>query len=606
VLAGFLCLALVCGNAAWAADDVRRFLVVFEHDGTLPANIQIAAGVKSVLAGALQSGHEVYSEHIDLARFPDPAHADRLSAAMGAKYRGLELDAVLAVGPGALDFVLSRREGFAPGTPVIFGAVSAAALDGMRLPPDARGVVSRFDLGQTVGLARRLQPDAERIVVVTGSASFDRSWLERAQAELPAFSGDLGVSYVSGLTMAGFSEMAAGLDPDTILLVLTVFEDAEGRTFVPREAAATIAAAAAAPTYSVYSSFMGTGALGGYVETFPSIGETMARMALEAREGPPAGAPAVVETVPQPVVDWRQVRRFGIDASLLPPGTERLFYEPTAWERYKPQILLAAVIIILQSATIAALVIQERRRKRIAEELALERLELAHLSRASQLGALSGALAHELNQPLASILANAEAGARLLMRTPPDLAELTEILADIAGDDKRAAGIITQLRRLMVKGDTALEEVDLNQAVAATVALAGSELVTRRTRVDFRPGEPELRVRGNLPQLQQVALNLMLNAAEAMAELPPAERRMVIETRRREDGARELAVADRGRGLSPEMAADAFKPFVSSKADGLGFGLSICRSIAQAHGGTLAFDSRAAVGARIVLTLPAP
>jgi C4-dicarboxylate-specific signal transduction histidine kinase len=345
--------------------------------------------------------------------------------------------------------------------------------------------------------------------------------------------------------------------------------------------------------------------LGGYVESFGAIGESMARMALEA-PSPPAGAPAVVATVPQPVVDWRQMRRFGIDSSLLPPGTERLFYEPTAWERYKPQILIAAVIILLQSATIAALVIQERRRKRITEELAVERLELAHLSRATQLGALSGALAHELNQPLASILANAEAGVRLLAREPPDLRELPGILADIASDDRRAAGIITQLRRLMVKGDATLDDIDLNQAVAATVALAGGELVTRRTRVDFRPGQPELRVRGNLPQLQQVTLNLMLNAADAMADMPPGDRRMVIETRQREDGARELAVADRGRGLTPEMQANAFKPFVTSKEHGLGFGLAICRSIAQAHGGTLAFDARAAAGARIVLTLPAP
>ena len=260
----------------------------------------------------------------------------------------------------------------------------------------------------------------------------------------------------------------------------------------------------------------------------------------------------------------------------------------------------------MQSATIAALVVQERRRRRIAEELAVERLELAHLSRTSQLGALSGALAHELNQPLASILANAEAGSRLLEAAPPDLKELSDILADIADDDRRAAGIITQLRRLMVKGGTELERLDLNQIVAATVTLARSELIARQTRVEFRQGQPEVIVRGNLPQLQQVVLNLMLNAAEAMAELPAAERRIVVETRVREDGFREVAVADRGRGLWPKSQADAFKPFVSTKPNGLGFGLSICRSIAQAHGGTLAFDERAGEGARIVLTLPPP
>jgi C4-dicarboxylate-specific signal transduction histidine kinase len=158
----------------------------------------------------------------------------------------------------------------------------------------------------------------------------------------------------------------------------------------------------------------------------------------------------------------------------------------------------------------------------------------------------------------------------------------------------------------MVKGDAALEPVDLNQVVAATVTLARSEMVARQTRVEARPAQEELIVVGNFAQLQQILLNLMLNAAEAMAKLPPAQREMEIATRRREVGARELAVADRGPGLSPEMRADAFAPFISSKPSGLGFGLAICRAIARAHRGTLAFDDRVAAGTRIVLTLPPP
>jgi hypothetical protein len=449
-------------RAAEPAPLNRRFLVVYEHDSTLVANIQVAAGIEAVLSRDLP-GREVYSEYMDLARFPDPSHGEGLAAAMAAKYGGLPMDAVLAAGPGALAFVLEHRNGFAPATPVIFGGVTAESAQRFDLPPEARGVISGFDVRQPMDLARRLQPDARRVVVVTGSAPFDRTWQARAREELSDHRSRIEISFVSDLSLAGFQEMARALDRTTILLILTVFEDAEGRTFVPRNAAAAIAKASAAPAYGVYSSYLGAGLLGGYVETFGSIGETMAEMAIQAAAGEDDG-PVLVETVPRPVVDWRQMRRFGIDASGLPPGTERLYYEPTAWERYKPQILLACVIILLQSATIAALVIQERRRRRIAEELAVE----------------------------------------------------------------------------------------------------------------------------------------------AMAELPPAERRMDIETRARKDGFRELAVADRGGGLLPEMRANAFKPFVSTKQHGLGFGLSICRSIAQAHGGTLAFEERAVVGARVVLTLPPP
>jgi C4-dicarboxylate-specific signal transduction histidine kinase len=239
-----------------------------------------------------------------------------------------------------------------------------------------------------------------------------------------------------------------------------------------------------------------------------------------------------------------------------------------------------------------------------SQELALERLELAHLSRRTQLGELSGAFAHELNQPLTSILANAEAGARLLKRIPLDTQELAEILADIVEEDKRAAAVITQLHRLLIKGDAKLDSVDLNDAVTATIALARCELLARHTKCDFQRERPSLPVRGNVVQLQQVILNLILNAVDAMSHLAPAERIIEIVTRQRDDGCRELAISDRGPGLSAEMRTKAFQPFVSTKPNGLGLGLSICRSIALAHGGTLAFDEQKQKGAQIVLALP--
>jgi signal transduction histidine kinase len=579
-----------------------RFLVVYSQDSAIVGNIQTAAGIQAVLSRAMPD-REIYSEHLDSARFPDPAHAERLAEAMVAKYRDRPTTAVLAAGVAALEFVLKHRGDFAPGAPVVFGQVTTETARDYQLPPDIRGVVSKFDIRGTVGLARRLQPEARRVVVVTGSSPFDRRWQARARAELTS-GDDVKVDFVSDLSVAGFAEMAEELDRNTILLILTVFEDAEGHTSVPRDAAAIIAEASAAPAYGVYGSFVGAGVVGGTVESFEAIGQTMAQMAIDAAAGTPG--PTFVDTVPEPVVDWRQIGRFGIDPDLLPPGTRRLFYDPTVWERYRLQVLLALGVIGLQSTTIVALLVQERRRRRMADELATGRLELAHLSRTSQLGALSGALAHELNQPLASILANAQAGSHLLDQDQPDLAELAAILGDIAEDDRRAAGIIVQLRRLMVKGDAALEPVDLNQVVAATVVLAKSEMVARQTRVVTRPASGELLVSGNFAQLQQILLNLMLNAAEAMAELPRTEREMEITTVRRDDGARELAVTDRGPGLSPNTSADAFAPFVSSKPNGLGFGLAICRTIARAHGGMLAFDDRVAGSTRIVLTLPPP
>jgi signal transduction histidine kinase len=592
------------GLASDAGPPNLRFLVIYEHDATLPANIEAAAGIERLLSGALPYGRQMFSEHLDLARFSAPNHLGAQVEALAAKYRDKPMDVVVAAGEGALEFVLEHRQAFAPDVPVVFGGVNPGYVMDLDLPPDAYGVVSSFDARKTLELARKLQPNATSLVLMGGSAEIDREWLARTLESVRAIEG-LDISVVSDETIAGFQDVARNLGLDTILLVVSVFTDAEGRQFPPRDSLATISASARTPAYTVFNTQIGHGALGGHVETFGSIGEAMGDLALRLTSGDP-DTPRLVQTAGYPVVDWRQLRRFGLDANRLPSETELLFYDPTAWERYRAEILLASTVILLQSATIGALVVQSRRRRRVEGELAEGRLELAHLSRATQLGELSGALAHELNQPLTAILANAEAGRRLIAQEHPDLEEIEAILADIAADDRRAAAIISELRRLMVKGEATMAPVDLVALVDDTLALLRSELVTRQTPVEVRHAAPALEVMGSAPQLQQVVLNLVLNGAEAMAGTPPPDRRLTVETRIRPDGWRELAVRDHGPGVTAEMRQAAFRPFVSTKPGGLGFGLSICRSIAQAHGGTLAFDPEMKDGARVVLALPAP
>jgi C4-dicarboxylate-specific signal transduction histidine kinase len=297
-------------------------------------------------------------------------------------------------------------------------------------------------------------------------------------------------------------------------------------------------------------------------------------------------------------------------ASLVPTlvtahsETEIVERSVSLWQEYWLEITLTVIVVLLQAAMIVALVLQEKRRRRLQAELALERLELAYLSRTSQMGALSGALAHELNQPLTAILANAEAGRRLLDAQQVDLHELSNILDDIVLDNRRATTVISQLRGLMLRGESTLERMDLNQAVTTTLSLARSELLARQTRIDVMLDMPDVPVRANLPQLQQVILNLLLNAADAMAHLPPSMREIAVKTRKRDNGQCELTVTDRGMGIPPERRADIFKPFVSTKRASLGLGLAICKSIAQAHGGTLCFDENFDEGARAIFTLP--
>jgi signal transduction histidine kinase len=585
--------------------EAKRILVLSQNESSLTAVRELTAGMIDTFDRSRPGQFEIYSEYMDSVRFPDAGNLERLRQDMVAKYSGMALDSVIAIGPDALAFMLDHRDEIAPGVSVVFAAVGDSTAETTSRYADVGGVVSHFDVARTIELARRLQPGATRIVVMTGSAKFDRDWQETARKDLRVFEPDMQVDYVSGLTIDEFKRAAAGLSEKDILLILTIFEDADGRRFIPRDAVADIVPVSGAPAYSVYSSFIDAGIVGGFMETFESMGKEAAEIAIRVMrdKGTP---PPVVRSAGTSVVNWRQLSRWGLDEANLPPDTQLRFYEPTLWQQYRWPVIAVAAVILLQFFTITALIVQDRRRRRMKDELALERLELARISRVTQLGELSGALAHEITQPLTSILANAEAGARLLEKDPADMREVKEIFADIIADDKRAAGVVAQLRQMMRKGEIALEVVDLNRAIAATLALARSELVARHVRIDLHRDQNDVMVRANVPQLQQIILNLLLNAADAMRDLPLAERRIVVETRMREDDARELAVSDHGPGVSPDMKDKLFEPFATTKSEGLGLGLAICRTIAQAHGGTLQVDEGNRKGARFVLALPAP
>lgn len=236
-------------------------------------------------------------------------------------------------------------------------------------------------------------------------------------------------------------------------------------------------------------------------------------------------------------------------------------------------------------------------------KIAEQQRELAHLSRVAALGEMSGALAHELNQPLASISSNAEAARILLRRHPTDTAELDEILRDIFAEDQRAAQVIRRLRALLKRGETNLQPVDTNELVSDVLDLAHSELIRRRVSVTsvIAPNLPP--VLGDRVQLQQVLLNLILNACEAMRSLDTRDRRLLI-IARPDDGDRvQFSVRDCGSGIPTDLIERLFEPFVTTKPDGLGLGLSISRTIVAAHGGRLWAENNPEAGATLHCTL---
>jgi len=246
-------------------------------------------------------------------------------------------------------------------------------------------------------------------------------------------------------------------------------------------------------------------------------------------------------------------------------------------------------------------VTERMRAQREAEE---QRQLLTHLSRVAVLGELSGALAHELSQPLTAILSNAQAARRMLAREPVDLREIDEILEDIASADRRAGEVIRRLRAMFRRGESNRQLLDLNEVTREVLDFARSDLLTRHVQVTTRLAPDLPKVLGDSVQVQQVLLNLIVNGCEAMIANEPNDRALVIETAVIDRDTVGVSVLDNGSGIQAEILDQVFEPFVTTKQQGLGLGLTICRSIATAHGGQLWAGNNADRGSAFRLLLP--
>jgi C4-dicarboxylate-specific signal transduction histidine kinase len=243
-------------------------------------------------------------------------------------------------------------------------------------------------------------------------------------------------------------------------------------------------------------------------------------------------------------------------------------------------------------------------RKQAELDAQRDRAELSHLSRVALMGEMSASIAHELNQPLAGILSNAAAGQRFIDRENVDLCEIRELLGDIVADGRRASDVVRGIRGMVKKEQMARRAVDLNEVVLDALRMASPDALLHSCQLEtsLDPNLPA--IHSDPVQLQQVLLNLAINAFDAMRDTPASKRKVVITTQSNGDGTVRTSVRDYGVGISDEVQDRLFDPFFSTKAEGLGMGLAIVRSIVESHGGTITAENADGGGTRFEFVLP--
>lgn len=725
---------LVAASGAYAADEDRpkRVLIVHSFGSSAPPFTTHSTAFETMLTQEMGKRVDLDEVSLDMARYAQPDMEEPFAELLQKRLSKWQPDMVVPIGSPAGRFVAKFRDRLFPQTPIIYTGMDRRTVPPEAIQNNATFIGEDFDLKGLVEDILQLKPETNNIVVILGATPLERYWTIACREAFEPFADRVKFQWVNDLSFEQMLELCSNLPPHSFILLGLLLRDASGVTHNEDEALQRLHAVANAPINGLYQNQVGLGIVGGRLYQGEREGEEAARVAVRILRGEPiANFPPRIIGTHGPRYDWRELQRWNISESLLPPGSVVEFRQPTVWDRYRWWIIGALTIISLQAITIIALGVQRRRRlgiqaaleqshqlmelaagagklgvwaratnggdvwlnpslrsllgfarndsirfedivarvhpddqrrmlddvqraeagdlpfegelrvnsddgserwilakgrtvveplnaarrmgvilditeRKLAEaELQRTRDELAHVGRITAMGELAASLGHELNQPLAAILANAESAQMFLGNDQTaDIREVRETLDDIVGDTKRAGDIIRRLRVLARKEKVGFSSIDVSGIINEVVSLTHNDATLRGVRVslDLSPDLP--RAFGDKIQLQQVLLNLLLNAFEAMKDCPPQERQLLVRGAVNGSSMLEIAVKDSGSGLSADALDKVFQPFYTTKRDGIGMGLSICRSIIEAHKGRLWGENNSDRGATFCFTLP--
>jgi signal transduction histidine kinase len=605
LITGVVALVLNSWSVNAQGPPPRRVLLLYPYDNAHPSTVSAANGLRKRLVEKSPSKIDIYSDFLDLARFPSEANELRSAHYLGEKYAGRSLDIIMPLNSEAEHFLLKYRDIIAPNVPIVFCCVRPEIATAADRPGNVTGVYSEFDANKTIALAQQLQPDARNLIIVSGSSEIDRGWLASLRTGIEPYERRFHTEYWVGVPYETMLERASHLSRDTIVIFVTVYDDSTGRPFVPAFVVEALAKVASAPVYGPSDTFLGRGIVGGHMTSFESMGTDAADIALDILGGknPATIAPKSSENR-KFQVDARQLLRWRIPEKNLPKDTVVSFKQPTLWEEHRDLVLATVLVILLQAILITALLIQifRRRRAEAASRAALS--DLARVTRLTTIGEMTASIAHEINQPLGAIVTNGEAGLRWLGNVTPDLGEVRAALTRIVSNGHRASQVINRIRSMLKKDVETKVLLDLNDLVDEVLVFVRGEIADHEIVLRTVLDENLPKVFVDRIQIQQVVLNLVLNGIDAMASLSDRER--LLKLRSEQDGSSTVmfTVEDAGKGIDPDIQDRIFEAFFTTKAHGMGMGLSICRSIIASHGGRLLVSAGHPYGAVFRVELP--
>ena len=425
---------------------------------------------------------DIQEYSIVTARGGDVSPEPKFTEYLGVLYAERPPDLIVAIGSPAARFVQRHRADLFPTTPMLLTAIEARRIDQATLSEQDTVALVRFDQAALVENILRLLPETKAIAMILGNSPVEQFWVGEHKRTLgPLLENRVDLIFYNDLPFGEILKKVTSLPPHTAILFQQMAVDGAGAVYGDKEPLKRIHEVANAPIFSFDEAHFNGEIVGGPMWSPTEGSRRMAAAAVRLLGGEKASdikVPPVEFSVPK--YDWRQLQRWNISESRLPPGSEILFREPTAWQRYAWQIALTTAVLLLQAGLILAL-LREHRRRQFAEVQSRQRMaELARVMRFSTAGELTASISHEINQPLGAVLTNAETADTILQSPTPDIAELKDIVKDILQDNRRASEVIRRMRSLLTKAPFELKGLDLNDLVRETLDVISSLAAGRK------------------------------------------------------------------------------------------------------------------------------
>jgi len=598
-------------SASSDSRETKRVLILYSLEKGNVGQERIDAQLHAIFSQNKTFDIKIYNEYLDLIRFPEAKQISHLTDFLHQKYVREKPDMVLTVLPPALDTLEQHGGVLFKEIPIVAACLprdKAESIAGSPLRKRATGIIYVDNAYEIAQSALRLRPGTKRIAFVAGASPLDISFKMPILREIKRATEGMELIDLSGLTIGETLSRVHNLPPDTIVFNTSIFRDKEGRIFTPPDALRLVSDASNAPVFGFVETHMGKGIVGGRLSSLQWQIEKMAELTQRVLAGEsPSAIPIVEEAGYRTVYDWKELKRWGIPESSLPKGSILINEKLNVFNHYKGYIIAGLLFLILQTVLLVSLIEINRKQKTASAQLreSDERYrELLRVDRSSRLGELTASLAHELNQPLAAILSNAQAALRFLASGKNDPELSREILQNIVQDDKRAADVIRSLRSMIKKGEARKDPVNINDVLLEVIAIAQGELTSHNVLIETLLDGILPSVIADKTQIQQVALNLIMNAMDVMAQCAPDKRKIIVQTKLR-DGFVQASVHDYGPGIPAERVDSIFDPFYTTKNNGLGMGLAVCKSIITAHEGRIWAENDPKGGATLSFALRA-